>query len=313
MTLSVRPWISRHRLASFLLVTYAFTWTIQAALALSNLQASWTLSILVGLGAFGPPVGAAVVVWAGGGDLRAWVSQAFRWRIGLRWWALALLLPPAVLVVGSGLYALAGGPVDVGSLPFVGVYLFVLVWGTVWGGGQEELGWRGFMLPVLQERHSALASSLAVGVAWAGWHLPLFLNANTTHGGWPLSQQVVWFVTILAGSVLWTWMYNGTGGSVLAVAVFHAGINAMGVFHPADQAALAPGGVPDPWLTFLAEVTSGAVLLAFALGVVLVYGSTHLSKRARRGPEVLEGDADWAATSRSHSHDGRGRGADESR
>jgi hypothetical protein len=93
MVSSVRSWIDRHRLASFLLVTYGFTWTVQGLLAASGMAASWTLSILVGFGAFGPPIGAAVVVWAVGGDLRAWLSQVVRWRIGTQWWTVALLLP----------------------------------------------------------------------------------------------------------------------------------------------------------------------------------------------------------------------------
>ena len=281
------PVVDRHPVAAFLLVTYAFTWTVQGALAFSGLEASWTHSILIGFGAFGPPIGAAVVVWAGEGSLRQWFSQVLKWRIGWRWWALALGLPLLVLVAGSALFAVLGGPIDLGSFPFPGIYLFVMVWGIVWGGGQEELGWRGYLLPVLQERYSALVASLLVGVAWAGWHLPLFLNATTTHGGWSRSQQVIWLVTILAGSVLWTWMYNGTGGSVLAVAVFHAGINAMGVFHPADLAAMAPGGVPDPWLSLLAEVTGAVPLVAFAVLLVVLYGGEHLSSRERPGVERI--------------------------
>lgn len=284
----IRSWIDRHRLAAFLLVTYSFTWAIQGVLAATGMEASWTLSIVVGFGAFGPPVGAAAVIWASGGDLRAWLSQVLKWRIGAKWWALAIGLPFLILAVGSALFVLAGGPVEFGSLPFVGIYLFVMVWGIVWGGGQEELGWRGFMLPLLQEEYSALVSSLIVGVAWAGWHLPLFVNANTTHGGWPLSQQLVWMVTILTGSILWTWMYNSTGGSVLAVAVFHAGINAMGIFHPADMDVLVPeGGAPDPWLNFLAEVTGAVPLIVLAVVVVFVYGADRLADREVPGPEVV--------------------------
>ena len=78
MALSVRSWIDRHRIASFLAVTYIFTWTIQAAVALSGMSASWTMSILIGFGGFGPPVGAVVVVWASGGSLRSWVGQFFK-------------------------------------------------------------------------------------------------------------------------------------------------------------------------------------------------------------------------------------------
>jgi membrane protease YdiL (CAAX protease family) len=284
---AVRDWVDHHRLAAFLAITYGFTWLVQAIVVASGLGPSWTQSILIGFGGFGPPVGAAVVIWASGGDLRKWVGQFFHWRIGARWWAVALGLPLVILVAGSVLFVALGGPVDLSSFPFPGIYLFALVWGTVWGGGQEDLGWRGFMLPLLQDRYTALTSSLLVGVAWAGWHLPLFLNATTTHGGWPLSQQLLWVVSILSGSVLWAWMYNSTGGSVLAVAVFHAGVNAMGIFHPADLEALAPGGVPDPWLNLLAEVTGALPLLVLAVAIVVVYGADSLSPRDPPGREMV--------------------------
>lgn len=164
----VRAWINRHRIAAFLGITYAFTWLIQGALLASGMEASWTHSILIGFGGFGPPVGAAVVIWASDGDLRKWIGQFFRWRIGLKWWVIALGLPFVILVLGILLFVAFGGPIDLGSFPFVGIYLFVLAWGTVWGGGQEDLGWRGFLLPLLQDRYSAFMSSLLVGVAWAG-------------------------------------------------------------------------------------------------------------------------------------------------
>jgi membrane protease YdiL (CAAX protease family) len=249
------------------------------------MEASWTHSILIGFGGFGPPIGAAVVIWASGGSLRTWVGQMFKWRIGAKWWALALGLPFLILSFGVLLFVAAGGPIDLTEFESPFIYLFALAWGTVWGGGQEDLGWRGFMLPILQDSYSALVSSAIVGVTWAAWHLPLFLNATTTHGGWPLSQQLLWMVSILAGSILWTWMYNSTGGSVLAVAVFHAGINAMGIFHPADQDALIPNGVPDPWLNLLAEVTGAVPLVLVAILLVVVYGTDRLANRDPPTPQ----------------------------
>jgi membrane protease YdiL (CAAX protease family) len=287
MAPSVRSWIDRHRLLSFIAITYAFTWIIQGVVITSGLEASWTQSILIGFGGFGPPVGAAVVIWASGGDLRRWIGQFFRWRIGIKWWVLAFGLPLVILSVGVILFVAFGGPIDLSSLPFPGVYLFVLAWGTVWGGGQEDLGWRGFMLPLLQEKYSALVASLLVGVTWAGWHLPLFVNPATTQGGWALSQQLLWIVSILSGSILWTWMYNSTGGSVLAVAVFHAGVNGMGVFHPADTEAIAPGGVPDPSLSLLSEVTGMIPLVAIALLLIALYGSDRLANREIPGREAV--------------------------
>lgn len=288
----LRSWIDRHRVASFLTIAYAFTWVIQGALLASGLEASWTHSILIGFGGFGPPVGAAVVIWASDGSLRKWISQFFKWRIGAKWWVVALGLPFVILGFGVALFVLFGGPIDLSSFESPAIYVFAMAWGTVWGGGQEDLGWRGFLLPALQERFSALVSSLLVGVAWAGWHLPLFLNATTTHGGWPLTQQLLWMVSILAGSVLWTWMYNSTGGSVLAVAVFHAGINVMGIYHPADLAALLVNGVPDQWLNFLAEVTGSIPLVVLAILLVLIYGGERLANREKIGLEAVGLDTD---------------------
>ena len=287
MSRGLRSWIDTHRVASFLTIAYAFTWVIQGALLASGLEASWTHSILIGFGGFGPPVGAAVVIWASDGSLRKWISQFFKWRIGAKWWVIALGLPFVILGFGVALFVLFGGPIDLSSFESPAIYLFAMAWGTVWGGGQEDLGWRGFLLPALQERFSALVSSLFVGVAWAGWHLPLFLNATTTHGGWPLSQQLLWMVSILAGSVLWTWMYNSTGGSVLAVAVFHAGINVMGIYHPADLDALLVNGVPDQWLNFLAEVTGSLPLVVVAILLVIVYGGERLASHEKIGLEAV--------------------------
>lgn len=123
-------------------------------------------------------------------------------------------------------------------------------------------------------------------MAWAAWHLPLFLNAATTQGAWPLSQQLIWIVSIMSGAVIWTWMYNSTG-SVLAVAIVHAGLNGVAIFHPADTAALAPGGVPDTALNLLAEVTGAVPLLLFALLLIVIYGGDRLSNREIPGPEVV--------------------------
>ena len=88
----------------------------------------------------------------------------------------------------------------------------------------EELGWRGFALPRLQARIGALAAGLVIGVAWGLWHLPFFLfgEGASVVGGMPF----VWYVLlIVAWSVLMTWVYNNTRGSVLLAILFHAAIN----------------------------------------------------------------------------------------
>ena len=85
----------------------------------------------------------------------------------------------------------------------------------------EEFGWRGFALHRLQRTHSAVTSSLLVAIAWAGWHLPLFfyIPSYTAMGVRVLPG---FFLGLFAGSIVLTWLYNSSGGSVLAAALWHA-------------------------------------------------------------------------------------------
>jgi membrane protease YdiL (CAAX protease family) len=84
----------------------------------------------------------------------------------------------------------------------------------------EETGWRGFALPLLQRRYGALAAALLITPIWALWHLPYFFTVTTYRGFAPVGY--VGFVFGLAcGSIVLTWLYNGTGGSILACAVWH--------------------------------------------------------------------------------------------
>ncbi|MBS7636590.1 CPBP family intramembrane metalloprotease [Candidatus Bathyarchaeota archaeon] len=93
-----------------------------------------------------------------------------------------------------------------------------------WSPLQEEFGWWGYALPRLQARYSALVSSVVLGVIWAIWHLPLNLMYLTDPQyqvgiAW-LSSTVILFV-----SILFTWIYNNTGGSILATLIFHTMLN----------------------------------------------------------------------------------------
>jgi membrane protease YdiL (CAAX protease family) len=102
-------------------------------------------------------------------------------------------------------------------LEFLSVFFFT-------GGINEESGWRGFALPHLQASHSPLIANLILWFFWAAWHLPIDLVEYSRE--WHFTNRVVLlpFVTILFG-----WVYNRTGGSILAVALFHASMNAMNV------------------------------------------------------------------------------------
>ena len=150
-----------------------------------------------------------------------------RWRVGLQWYAVALLLPVAIVLVALYLVALFGGPSPTAAA-FAGWYTLPLIFLSttlINGPFTEEPGWRGFLLPRLQSSYSPLVASLIVGVIWASWHLPLLLSDPT--GQRPALQ---FFVVVVAQSVVFTWVYNGTRGSVLLVILMHGAFNSFASF-----------------------------------------------------------------------------------
>lgn len=184
------------------------------------------------VGGLGVPLGGVVMTWrtrgrAGLLDLgRRLVEPG---RPGLPGWALVLLLFPLAAAAGGGLDVLVRGtarpldPVGLGELvrrplPFAAGALFVLVVGPL----PEEIGWRGFAQDRLQRRWSALAAALAVGLLWATWHAPLHLMTGYygAFGARP-PDPLEFGAGILVSSVLYAWVYNRTGRSVLAVVVLH--------------------------------------------------------------------------------------------
>ena len=89
------------------------------------------------------------------------------------------------------------------------------------GGAWEEPGWRGYALPLLLRRHSALVASAVLGVMWALWHVPLFLTGLIP---WPDAALV------FALSFVFTAIYLRTAGSVLIAFLLHASIDGAGEF-----------------------------------------------------------------------------------
>jgi membrane protease YdiL (CAAX protease family) len=115
----------------------------------------------------------------------------------------------------------------------------------------EEPGWRGFALPRLQERYSALKASLVLGVVWALWHTMMFVLQGTS----PLTFAIS-MVNILAGSVIFSWIYNRTRGSLLIAILAHVGA------HLDNPARALPGNV-TPFIVFTVAlcVAAGALVL----------------------------------------------------
>ena len=255
----------RLELLGFVALTFALSWGFWG-LMLAAFDGD-NLGGLVGpIGAFGPPL-AALLLASKERETRPFWAGIGRWRIGW-WWVAVALIPFAVLLIGWAALLALGLPVIPDETPALMTLPLVIIFLVLFGGGQEEPGWRGFALPRLQAHVNALAASVLLGVVWAAWHLPLFLFPASGQAGLSLG---VYFPYVIGLSVILTSVFNSTGGSVLAVMVLHALVNVAGGFIPMRVSATA-------------ELATLVAVWIVAAVLISAYGPTHLSRRERCTP-----------------------------
>jgi len=220
--------IKRSPMTAFFVLAYALTWAAWLPLALRGPVYGDNLSYLHLLGGLGPMVAALVVtgLTSGREGLRELLGRIFMWRVPAGWHLLAWLSPVALYLVAAVVVRVGWGEWPLLSqfgksteYPQLAVPLYWLANIFFYGFG-EEVGWRGFALPRLQKTRNGLTSAVILSVFWALWHLPLFAFSGGMSTMGP-AEVFGWYVSLLTGSVLLTWMFNGSGGSVLIVAVFH--------------------------------------------------------------------------------------------
>jgi len=217
----------RSPLVWYALLSIGLTWAWWVPLAVSGrvVDTGWRPTHLPGQ--FGPLLAAIIVtgLTAGKPGLQSLLERMTRWRIAPRWWLAAisplLFFVPALLIdrLVEGEW-IVWRDIDVfGGAPEIGVIGVWLILMATTGFG-EEVGWRGYALPRLQTGHPPLTASLLVAGIWIVWHLPAFWF-NETYRDFNLFTTLGFFIGIIAGSVVLTWLYNRSGGSILAVAVWH--------------------------------------------------------------------------------------------
>lgn len=217
--------------AAFFVLTYLISWAYWSIVL--GIMGRDTLAWFAP-GAFGPPLAALLVtgIVEGRTGTRVFLRRWVQWRVGGRWYVLVMVgLPALGVLVGL----LSGDWSDrfVGSVPSVAVtYLATLSLLLVFGGGQEEPGWRGFALPRLQERMGPLLASLVLGVLWGLRHLPVFVLVPGYNSTGPGVASIVASVAVFTAvgavgqSLLLTWLFNRTAGSVLLAVLAHASLDA---------------------------------------------------------------------------------------
>jgi membrane protease YdiL (CAAX protease family) len=214
----------------------------------------------------------------GRSSVKELLARGLVWRVGIGWWAIALLYTAFVAAATLSLAAMMGvATLDWSSFGPVWRIVPGMIALIILAGLGEEFGWRGFLLPRLQVRHNALVASLVIGVLHSFWHVPLFLVAGTAQYEWAQQVGLIpafvgYAVFVIAWAIQLTWMFNNTRGSVLLVAVVHGAGNAWigGYFDVHGQTGMVGNNLL-------------AVLMAVvALIIVLVAGPTDLCRGADR-------------------------------
>jgi hypothetical protein len=208
---------------------------------------------------FGP---ALADVRAGMKDL---LGRVVRWRVGAGWYAVAFGLPAVLALAAAGLHLLlgAGSSIEFGGMSVLNLVVFVLIVG-------EE---RGYALPKLLAGRSALSASLILGVLWGAWHLPAFFVPGAPQHGLLFSALVMLTV---AYSVVFTWVYLHTHGSVLIAGLMHGAINLF-------QGLLLGGIDPAREYWLLAAVYGVAVLALLAAAGLNLYRKSGVPAEAPIG------------------------------
>ncbi len=267
--------LQRHPVVTYYLLTLAFSWLIEFPL-IAQVQGwfGWQVPMALHyLASFGPMLAALIVTWAvqGTAGLAELWSRITRWRVGAFAFAFAVFSPVVLFALAAvALRLLSGQWLDltllgqINYMPYLGVGALVL-WIVTYGFG-EEIGWRGFALPRLQHGRSALSASVILWAMWIVWHIPAFFYLDT-YMQLGLVMLPVFALGVLAGTIVLTWLYNTTHGSVLMLALWHA------VFDFLSAAKVGDGTI--------AALMSTAIMV-WAVIVVVVYKPANLSREPRQ-------------------------------
>lgn len=273
---------------TYFIIALAFTWFFWTLAALGAREVIPALPGLVVIGTFGPLV-AAVVVTAresGRAGLRSLLGRVLRWRVAPIWYGVALLGPILLMLVSLALelVAFGGQPPSLGALiRLLPILLIITVYMVIFVALGEEVGWRGYALPALQARYGALISSVILGALWALWHLPAFFNPDTPYSNLPFVLQLAFQIPV---AILFTWVFNSSGGSVLVAILLHAVLNASTrLWNTLPEYSVEPPTAAEAAAqTVHINIVMTIVLWVAAVVVVLLYGPRNLSRHLR---EVL--------------------------
>ncbi len=238
---TISTYIKRHPVLIYYALTFAISWG-GVLLAIGGPGAIWRINerfemllpLMILTLLAGPSISGVLLtgIFYGKAGLRDFLSRLLRWRVGARWYAVALLTAP-LLFLAILLPLSQSSSVFLPGLFTAGDKASHLIMGLATGlaaGFFEELGWTGFAIPRLRQRYSVLATGLIMGLLWAVWHLlPGFwigFASGSINGVLPLASYILDpFLFLMAFRVLIVWVYDRTG-SLLIGMLMHLSLTA---------------------------------------------------------------------------------------
>jgi membrane protease YdiL (CAAX protease family) len=258
--------MKKYLLLLFFLLTFVLTWTMWLPAALTKLNG--------GVPALGPdnPIGQfgrwapgliAIILTsliAGKQGLGALFRPLKIWRVHPGWYLFALLFQPALFFASKWIdFSLLGRSYEIISplasanieAPFIFIAVGVII-SAIPGSFMEELGWRGFALSRLQNKNNALIASIVLGLSWGAWHIPAIMYLEGTD-----VLNIIWAVlNTISVTILFTWIFNNTQGSLLLVTLFH-----MSIQYSENFLGIIPTQTPQllKWLVVIIVVVVASV------------------------------------------------------
>lgn len=255
----------------FFTITFGFSWSLWSPSLLATLgiiEYLFLYDLLRIIGGFGPFVGAFSLTLHNEGGTGARVLWSRGWHYeNWRYFLIALFLLPFLNFLSLWMAVMTEG-IAFPRLSIWNDYMFILVdfifYIFIVGPFQEEFGWRGYALDILKIKWNALESSLILGAIWSFWHLPLFYINNTAHTN---DSFLSFTFTVILMSILFTWLYNNSNGSILVAMIFHASNNISNSLFPLKS-------------TRLGYVYYGFLLDLVVVIILIVYGHKKLMRKS---------------------------------
>lgn len=230
-------------LAFFLLIAFGWSWIWWALFIFGILKmpagigtpevdfgSTGPFMLVIALTPYGPTIAGFVmaVMTEGKPGVKALWGRFWNRNVSFKWLLVILLFSPVLRLVAN----LVSRTLDGQVYPFLTYpnqpWMFIppFIANTLINGGMsEEFGWRGYVLPRFQARWNALTSSIVLGAIWASWHIPLWFVPGDPHNQRNFWE---WVGFLIVFSILMTWIFNNTKGSVLAAILFHSMANSVG-------------------------------------------------------------------------------------